>query len=168
MPKLEREHQVYIVHQLARFKSPTRVAKLVKETFDIEVERQHVEHYDPTKHAGQDLSKEFVDLFNEQRAQYTKDLNSNSVFHQKVRMDILEEMIEAERSKATPNKTLISKLLEQAAKEAGGSYTNQHVIATKDDKPLAIAVQAIDYRAAIAPLGPLDPLPTEGGGSGNE
>ncbi|MDR0070944.1 DUF2280 domain-containing protein, partial [Acinetobacter sp. 11520] len=56
MATLNKKQKLFIVQSLAVFNTPQETVSLVKEEFDIEVSRQQVESYDPTKFAGRDLS----------------------------------------------------------------------------------------------------------------
>ncbi|MEG2750076.1 MAG: DUF2280 domain-containing protein, partial [Acinetobacter sp.] len=70
MARLKKSEKIFIVRSLAQFMEPSLVVEAVKENFKIDVSRQQVECYDPTKTAGADLSQELVDLFHEARKKY--------------------------------------------------------------------------------------------------
>src|SRR5829696_1206798 len=50
--KLTHEMQTFVVQRLACFEDPTTVAAAVAVEFNVEITRQAVEGYDPTKRAG--------------------------------------------------------------------------------------------------------------------
>ena len=52
-----------LVQALACYDTPSQEAELVKQEFGIEVRRQQVATYDPTKGAGRNQSKKLVDIF---------------------------------------------------------------------------------------------------------
>lgn len=110
---------------LACFKSPSQVSKFVKEQFEIEVERQAVEAYDPTKVAGKDLSEELKELFQETRAKYIESVGNVAVAHQRYRLDKIQEVIERAESGRLINDALLMQALELGAKERGGMFTNR-------------------------------------------
>lgn len=72
MATLNKKQKLFIVQSLAVFNTPQETVVLVKEEFDINVSRQQVESYDPTKVTGRDLSKEFKDFFEKVRDEYLK------------------------------------------------------------------------------------------------
>ena len=65
MATLKEPVKIFIVQALACRDTPQEVAEAVKQEFKIELDRRQCASYDPTKPAGQNLSKKFVQLFNE-------------------------------------------------------------------------------------------------------
>ncbi|MFH4247123.1 DUF2280 domain-containing protein, partial [Acinetobacter baumannii] len=63
MASLNKKQKLFIVRSLAVFNTPQETVSLVKEEFNIDVTRQQVETYDPTKRAGKDLSAELIAEF---------------------------------------------------------------------------------------------------------
>src|ERR1044072_7321849 len=68
--KLETEHKRFIVKMLAVYESPSEVKAAVKETFQIDVSLQQLQHYDPTTVAGADLERNLKKLFTETRKKF--------------------------------------------------------------------------------------------------
>ena len=135
MAKLDVKVKRYIVRALACWDTPTQVAQAVKEEFGLELGRQQVAAYDPTKQQGRELSKELVELFTETRARFKSEVDSIPIANQSFRLRSLERMHRAavERN----NLALAAQLLEQAAKEQGGAYTNKRQIEGGDPaKPI--------------------------------
>lgn len=62
MATLKEPVKIFIVQSLACRDTPQEVADAVKQEFGIEIGRQQVAAYDPTKVRGKDLSQKFVDL----------------------------------------------------------------------------------------------------------
>lgn len=112
----------YIVQALACFDTPTEVSKAVKEEYGLDVPRQQISKYDPTKVMGQGLSKELRQLFEETRAKFKNDVEAIPIAQQSFRLRSLAKM-HAEASQQG-NKDMAARLLEQAAKEIGGAYTS--------------------------------------------
>jgi hypothetical protein len=112
------------------------VVRAVKEEFGIEVTRQRVHFYDPTSRNGRALNEDLKALFFETREKAKQDLDGVGSYHKAIRLRRLDEMI----GKAIDigNVALAAQLLEQAAKESGGAYTNkhQHELTGKDGKDL--------------------------------
>jgi hypothetical protein len=128
--------KAFIVQRLAGFDLPSQVVKAVKEEFGIEVSRQRVHFYDPTTRAGRALNEDLKALFFETREKAKQDLDSIPSYHKAVRLQRLDNMITLAIERG--NLVLAAQLLEQAAKESGGAYTNkhQHEHAVKDGKDL--------------------------------
>ena len=122
---------------------PSQVVKAVKEEFGLEVSRQRVHFYDPTRRAGRALNEELKALFFETRAKAKQDLNSiPSSYHKAIRLQRLDAMIMTAIERG--NQPLAAQLLEQAAKESGSAYTNKHQLehTGKDSKDLPAAPPA--------------------------
>ena len=117
------EVKTFIIQQLACFDTPSTVAKTVKDEFDVEISRQQAECYDPTKRGGRDLSEANRLLFTETRKTFLEDTASIGVSHRVVRLKTLQRM--AHKAEEMKNLPLVAQLLEQAAKEMGGAYTNR-------------------------------------------
>lgn len=49
---------------------PQEVAEQVLQEFGVKVDRKQCQSYDPTKAAGKNLSKKFIELFNKTRADF--------------------------------------------------------------------------------------------------
>jgi hypothetical protein len=95
-----------------------------------------VHFYDPTTRAGRALHPELKELFFESRKKATEDLDSIPSYHKAVRLRRLDNMITLAIERG--NMPLAAQLLEQAAKESGGAFTNkhQHELTGKDGKDL--------------------------------
>jgi hypothetical protein len=120
------EAKLFVVQQLACWDTPSEVARAVNEEFGIEVSRQAVERYDPTKRMGQSLSAEFRQIFDATRKAFLEDTASIGISHRTVRLRTLQRMaLKAEEMKNLP---FVADLLERAAKEMGNAYTNRREI----------------------------------------
>lgn len=74
MATLKEPIKIFIVQSLACFDTPQQVADAVKQEFGVEILRQQVAAYDPTKPAGKNLSKKLTTLFNKTRADFQKNV----------------------------------------------------------------------------------------------
>ena len=133
--KLNNEIRTFIVQSLACFDAPSVVVKAVQDEFKITVTRQTVEGYDPTKRAGKDLGPKWRTIFEETRAAFLEDTSKIGISHRAVRLRALQRM--ADKAETQGNMVLASSLLEQAAKEMGGAFTNRREVTGKDGKDLA-------------------------------
>ncbi|WP_116641767.1 DUF2280 domain-containing protein [Pseudomonas rhizophila] len=126
MATLSNEVKAFMVQALACFDTPSQVAASVREQFGIELTRQKCESYDPTKTAGRDLAKRWVVLFNDTRQRFREDTADIPIANRAFRLRALGRM--AERAESVKNLALAAQLLEQAAKETGGTYTNKQQV----------------------------------------
>lgn len=85
MAALKEPVKIFIVQSLACFETPQQVADAVKQDFKIEVSRQQVAAYDPTKHVGRNLSKKLKELFERTRKDFKENIEdipiANKAFH---------------------------------------------------------------------------------------
>lgn len=126
MARLKPEQKLFIVQRLACFDTPTMVAKAVREEYQVELSRQVVEGYDPTKYAGRNLAKKYKQVFEDTRGTFLEDTSGIAISHKAVRLRTLQRM--AEKAETMGNMVLAKDLLEQAAKEAGDAYSNRRVV----------------------------------------
>ena len=132
MATLKEPVKIFIVQSLACRDTPQEVADAVKQEFKIEIERQQVAAYDPTKSRGKDLSKKFVDLFHKTRADFDAGLIDIPIANKHYRLKQYQKQLE----RNAKNVVMSLKILEQAAKDVGGLYTNRKEITGADGGPL--------------------------------
>lgn len=149
MAALTESVKLAIVQALACFDTPSQVSKAVKQEFGIEVPRMQVAQYDPTKQAGRNLSKKLQAVFEATRASFLSDVSTIPIAQQAFRLRVLHRsMSKAEES---GNISLVAQLLEQAAKESGGAFTNRRELTGKGGRPLVTAnVSREELREAVA------------------
>lgn len=152
--RLSDEVKAFVVQALACFDTPSAVAEAVKREFGVDVSKQAVEAYDPTKRAGAKLAEKWRSLFEMARAEFLADTDRIAISHRVVRLRTLQRM--AEKAESMRNIALAAQLLKQAAEEMGGAYTNsrKHELTGKDGAPLdpvtRIEVVVVDPPAADA------------------
>lgn len=136
MAQLKKEVKLFIVRSLAVFNTPKETVDAVNEEFKIKVSSQQCERYDPTKRAGQDLSKDLVEEFHETRKLFKENLENIPVANKVYRLQKMQNIINANGR----NSMLVLQALEQAAKEVGDVFTNQskRVLTGPDGKPVEV------------------------------
>ena len=132
MATLKEPVKIFIVQALACRDTPQEVAEAVKQEFKIELDRRQCASYDPTKPAGQNLSKKFVQLFNETREKFDAGLIDIPIANKHFRLKQYQKQLE----RNAKNTVMSLKILEQAAKDIGGQFTNRQEITGKDGKPI--------------------------------
>src|SRR5690606_21993729 len=96
------------------------------------IERSQVALYDPTKAAGKNLSKKFIDLFNETREKFDAGLIDIPIAQKFYRMRQYQKHLE----KNARNTVMSLNIMKQAAQDLGGQFTNRQEITGKDGKPI--------------------------------
>ena len=92
MAALKEPIKIFIVQSLACFETPQQVADTVKQEFKIEVSRQQVSLYDPTKYVGRNLSKKLKDLFEQTRKDFKTNIYDIPLANKAVRLRELQNM----------------------------------------------------------------------------
>lgn len=135
-----------ITQGLACFDTPSQVAKDIQAEFGLSVTPQQCEAYDPTKRSGERLGKKFRAIFEQTRETFLNDTSRIGVAHRAVRLRKLDRA--ADLAETRGNLPLMAQLLEQAAKEAGGSYTNTKKLehTGKDGAPIENRTVIVDEK----------------------
>lgn len=137
MAKLDVKVKRFIARSLACYDTPSQVVASVKEEFGLDVSRMQVQTYDPTKAQGRDLSKELRTLFDETRADFLTNVEKIPIASQAFRLRSLARM--HTHAEARGNAPLAAQLLEQAAKEIGGAYTDRRRLVGDPTQPVHVA-----------------------------
>jgi hypothetical protein len=152
MATLTDDVKLAIVRALACYDTPKQVAESIKEEFNLTVSPQQVEAYDPNKYAGRALSKKWRDIFTKTREAFLADVSQVSIANAAVRLRRIERILN--KAQTSGNSVLALQALEQAAKEAGGAFTNKqrHEVAGPNGAPVAVTqttmtVEEFDARA---------------------
>lgn len=95
MAALKEPVKIFIVQSLACFETPQQVADTVKQEFKIEISRQQVALYDPTKYSGRNLSKKLKDLFEKTRAEFKSNVYDIPLANKAVRLNELQKMYDS-------------------------------------------------------------------------
>ena len=123
MTTLTEDVKAFIVQALACFDTPTQVSEAVKEEFGINVTRQQVAAYDPTKKTARGLSRKWQEIFHATRKSFLKDTAAIPIANQSFRLRALQKMYEKTSSRG--NFGMAAQLIEQAAKESGGMFVSR-------------------------------------------
>lgn len=127
MAKLPDEVKAYCVVQFALYRGPTEVADLVKEEFDIEIDRHQANEYNAGGHNRNTMAKKWVALFDETREKAKKNLIEVPIAQLAYRLQVLGQM--AKKALKQGNRQQVALFLKQAAEDSGGAYTNKAALA---------------------------------------
>ncbi len=134
MAALKDDVKTFIVQALACYDTPSQVVHAVKQEFGIEVPRAQVALYDPTKTAGRSLGAKLRDLFTATRKAFLDEAATIPIAQQAYRLRVLQRLQQQAESRG--NAALAAQLLEQAAKEVGGAFTNRREVTGKGGGPI--------------------------------
>ena len=111
MAKLEDHHKLAIVEYLADFRGYAEITRLMKEEWEIEIDRAQVRSYDPTKpaYAGGDKWRE---IFEARRKGYLTTMEDLPIANEHFRLRQLQDFFFKARDSG--NMVLASKFLQQA------------------------------------------------------
>ncbi|GAA5564548.1 hypothetical protein Asch03_02072 [Acinetobacter schindleri] len=131
MAALKEPVKIFIVQSLACRDTPQEVVESVKQEFDVDISRSQCQSYDPTKYSGRNLSQKYVELFEKTREEFDKGLIDIPIASKYYRLKQYQKQLERTRNVKT-----VLKILEQAAKDIGGQFTNRQEITGKDGGPV--------------------------------
>jgi hypothetical protein len=123
MAALTEDIKIYVITSLACYDSQKQVIEDVKKQFGVVMTSQQVNAYDPNTQNGKRLSKPFKALFEQTREQFLKDATKVPIANAAVRLRKLQQLLDKAEDRG--NMKMAAELLEQAAKETGGAYTNR-------------------------------------------
>lgn len=132
MAALKEPVKIFIVQALACRDTPQEVAEQVLQEFGVKVDRKQCQSYDPTKAAGKNLSKKFIELFNKTRADFDAGLIDIPIAQKYYRLKQYQKHLE----KNARNTVMSLNIMKQAAQDLGGQFTNRQEITGKDGKPI--------------------------------
>lgn len=138
MPALTGGQKLAVVVALACFDTPTEVQRQLKDEFGVSASIQQIRYYDPTTpQGGNELSRDLQKLFRETRAAFLRDTEGVAIANRSVRLRRLERLFHERAAQNDPDLAL--KILEQAARDSGGAYSNRREITGKDGAPIEIS-----------------------------
>jgi hypothetical protein len=122
--ELTEDLKTELVLRLARFKRPADIARWLKADHDITIELAQVVAYDPTK-ATFRVGEKWRVIFDAARDAYLYEVSKVPIAQQGFRLNTLNDMLrDALQAK---NRGQALNILEQAAKEVGGLFSNVRV-----------------------------------------
>ena len=139
MAALKEPVKIFIVQALACRDTPQEVVDLVKQEYGIQISRSQCQAYDPTKYSGRNLSKKFVDLFNKTRADFDAGLIDIPIANKHYRLKQYQKQLE----RNAKNTVMSLKILEQAAKDCGGQFTNKQEITGAGGGPIQQEIKEV-------------------------
>lgn len=134
MAALTENVKAFIVQALACFDTPTQVCEAVKEEFGLELTRQQIASYDPTKKTTRSLAKKWHEIFHATRKTFLANTAAIPIANQSFRLRALQRMYE--KSTGRGNFAMAAQLIEQAAKESGGMFSAK--AKPEDEKPAGL------------------------------
>ncbi|CAN5716106.1 DUF2280 domain-containing protein [soil metagenome] len=143
MATLSQDIKLFIVQALACYDSGTQVAAAVKQNFGLVVSLQQLQAYNPSTVAGARMSKKLRTLFNVTRTKFVEDVSTIPIANQAYRLRVLDRSLNLAEQRG--NTAMVATLLEQAAKEAGGAFTNRRELTGKDGGPVQTQTETVQF-----------------------
>jgi len=125
--RLSPEAQLFIVQQLAAFRTPSEVAEAVEEEFGLKIDRAHVRKYNPRQVK---VSAKWKAIFDASRKAFSESTAAIGISHQSYRLERLGEIFR--RALKTKHYQLAVQVLETAANESGGAFTSRRDLRIED------------------------------------
>lgn len=150
MAELTEPQKSEIVEGLACFREPASIIAHFRLEHGLELSHKQVGRYDPTR-PYYDAGEKWREIFEARREAYLDSVASVPVAHQGYRLNMLQKGVEAaEKASDWP---LVAQLLEQAAKEVGGTLTNRRKLEVSETGwQRAVDMTPDERRAALAEL----------------
>ena len=139
MAALKEPVKIFIVQALACRDTPQEVVDLVKQEYGIQISRSQCQAYDPKKYSGRNLSKKFVELFHKTRADFDAGLIDIPIANKHYRLKQYQKQLE----RNAKNTVMSLKILEQAAKDCGGQFTNKQEITGAGGGPIQQEIKEV-------------------------
>ena len=125
MAALTDAQKLFIVGQLACFRTPTEVAEDLVEEFGIELARQRAHYFDPTRSGGDKVAEKWQKIFWATREEYVDAVARVGIAHQRRRLEVLQDLLyRALEMDDSAGSSLALSILRQAAEEVGGRFMN--------------------------------------------
>lgn len=122
MASLTSEIQSFVVQQLAWYRTPTQVVEDVQEEYGVDVSRSQVQYYHPEK-GDREPKKEWTEQFYDLREAIRNGRVDVAIGQEVWR---LRQLLQIYRKLMEMGHYLgAAEILEQAAKDRGGKYTNR-------------------------------------------
>ncbi len=172
MAALTQQQKVFVVQHLGAFYSLSEVRDLFQEAYGALLDTAQIARYNPTIAAGSSLSESLREEFVRSRRAFLEDRSGIAIAQTNYRLRELDGLYRRVRSERNPNIVLALSILEQAAQDDGGKYTNKREISGPGGKPIVITQPARDVAAQeldawrkqqAASLGDLLTAPTDPG-----
>jgi hypothetical protein len=141
MAALKQQVKVFLVQHLACMYSPTEAADEAKKEFGIDVTRLQAALYDPTTVRGSELGEKLKLIFYETRKKFLEDCSRIPIANKSYRLMKLQRNLE--KADKSGNIVLANQILELAAKEEGGLFTNKVNLGSDTNTPLFAFYQQI-------------------------
>jgi hypothetical protein len=152
MASLNSKIQTFIVQQFAMYATPQEIVDLVKANFGVETTRPQVFFYNADMNPK--LAQKWKDLFKKTRDEFLSDTASIAIAQRAYRLRELDKIYRNQKTAAKQNIGGMKDTLEQAAKEAGDSFSNKqkHEVTGaggKDLGPRVITVNVVKSNSIL-------------------
>jgi hypothetical protein len=150
MAALSDDVKVFVTQALACYDTPAQVIKDVKQQFGLEVSPQQLQAYNPATRNGSRMSPKLKAIFEATRKAFVDDVSTIPIANQAYRLRVLNRMLQ--KVEPSGNVVVAASLMEQAAKEMGGAFTNRRELTGKGGGPVEMKtnMQELSDEALLA------------------
>lgn len=149
MTKLSEAAKHEIVVLLARFTSAADVVVYMREHFGIEIDRFQVRAYDLSS-SRYEAGEKWRPIFEAARRAYLETIEAVPIAHKAYRLHQFQRALD--RAQQTGNLVLVCDILERAAKEVGGAFTNERKVAVEPSGHSFRDLTSEERRARVADM----------------
>jgi hypothetical protein len=154
MAKLTDEQKSYLVMRFACFASPSEVIEELKNRWNVLATTEQVVYYNASVLSGVKLADKWKALFEKFRAAYIADAQNVAIAHSAYRLHRMQKLLD---SKAVEKNVVLQlAILEQAAKEVGGSYTNKREHSGPGGAPIPVHQYTTEEVDELRKLDPVE------------
>lgn len=136
---LTTDQKTFIVQQLAMWRTPSQIVEMVKDTFGVEISRQRAQYYHPEH--NNELAQKWAEVFHATRKKFLDTVSDIPIANQAYRVQQLQDSLNRQLRMPRTNEAMVQNILEQAAKEVGGMFTNRREVTGANGKPLLDPVE---------------------------
>lgn len=129
MATLNAEQKTFIVERYACFERPTNIVDQFEEQFGFSITKQQVDFYRPEREYGRPLADRWCELHAEVRRRFLEKIGQIPIANEAYRLQVLQRQLQAQLDRGDrANPQVVMELLQQAAKERGGQFTNHRIL----------------------------------------
>lgn len=154
MAKLNDDQKSYLVTRFACFASPSEVIEELKTRWNLAATVEQVVYYNASILSGTKLAQKWKDLFQKMRSAYIADSQNVAIAHQSYRLRRMQQLLDS--PSVAKNYVAVLNILEQAAKETGGFYSNKREISGPGGAPIPVHQYTTEEVDELRKLDPVE------------
>lgn len=122
---------MWAVVQIATFRPTAEIIEGLKEHWKVSISEEGLRHY---RASNPHCPTKWREMAERARAEWNAQVSGVPIANAAFRLQILQETLDQVLKAPVVNRVMVMSILEQAAKDAGGSYTNRRDLTTAGEK----------------------------------